>query len=60
MSKKMGRPLSDNPCKNPIGCKITDDELQRLNEYCKKNNTTKADVIKKSIAPIISPQSEGK
>ena len=58
MSKKMGRPLSDNPCRNPIGCKITDEELQRLNEYCKKNNITKADAIKKSIAPIISPQSE--
>ena len=27
MSKKMGRPLSDNPCRNPIGCKITDEEL---------------------------------
>lgn len=60
MSKKMGRPLSDNPCRNPIGCKITDEELQRLNEYCDRNNTSKSEVIKKSIAPIISPQSESK
>lgn len=58
MSKKMGRPLSDNPCRNPIGCKITDEELQRLDTYCKENNTTKSEVIKKSIAPIINPQSE--
>lgn len=58
MSKRMGRPLSDNPCRNPIGCKITDNELHRLNEYCTKNNTTKSEVIKKSIAPIINPQSE--
>lgn len=60
MSKKMGRPLSDNPCRNPIGCKITDEELQRLEYYCKNNNTTKSEVIKKSIAPIINPESESK
>lgn len=60
MSKKMGRPLSDNPCRNPIGCKITDEELQRLNEYCKENSITKSEVIKKSIAPIINPKSESK
>lgn len=58
MSKKMGRPLSDNPCRNPIGCKITDKELLRLDKYCKENNITKSDVIKKSIAPIINPKSE--
>lgn len=58
MSKKMGRPLSDNPCRNPIGCKITDEELQRLDKYCIENNTTKSEVIKKYIAPIINPQSE--
>ena len=58
MSKKMGRPLSDNPCSNPIGCKITDEELQRLDNYCAENNITKSEVIKKSIAPIINPQSE--
>lgn len=60
MSKKMGRPLSDNPCRNPIGCKITDEELQRLDKYCIKNNIIKSEVIKKSIAPIINPQSESK
>ena len=58
MSKKMGRPLSDNPCRNPIGCKITDEELQRLDNYCAENNITKSEVIKKSIAPIINPQSK--
>lgn len=58
MSKKMGRPLSDNPSRNPIGCKITDEELQRLEEYCKRNNITKSEVIKESIAPIIKPESE--
>lgn len=58
MLKKMGRPLSDDPCRNPIGCKITDTELQRLNEYCKKNDMTKSEVIKKSIEPIINPISE--
>lgn len=60
MSKKMGRPLSDNPSRNPIGCKITDEELQRLNNYCTKVNKTKSEVIKESIQPIINPISESK
>lgn len=58
MSAKMGRPISDNPRKNPVGCKITDEEQKRLNDYCKKNNIKKSDVIRAAIKPIINPKSE--
>ena len=58
MSKKMGRPLSDEPRKNVVGCKLTDKELMRLDEYCKINNTSKSEVLKAGIEPIINPTSE--
>lgn len=58
MSAKMGRPLSDNPRKYVVSCKLTEKELQRLDEYCKVNNMSKSEVLKESIKPIISPQSE--
>ena len=58
MSAKMGRPLSDNPRKHVVSCKLTEKELQRLDEYCELNNTSKSEVLKKSIKPIINPESE--
>lgn len=60
MSKKMGRPLSDEPRKHLVGCKLTDKELQRLDEYCKDNSVSKSDVLKSGIQPIINPSSESK
>lgn len=58
MSAKMGRPLSDEPRKNIVGCKLTDKELKLLEEYCTKNSTSKSDVLKLGIKPIINPTSE--
>lgn len=58
MSAKMGRPLSDNPRKHVVSCKLTEQELLRLNVYCEKNNISKSDVLKSSIRHIISPESE--
>lgn len=58
MSAKMGRPLSDNPRKHVVSCKLTSDELKRLDAYCNKNNIQKSKVLKDSIEPIINPSSE--
>lgn len=58
MSAKMGRPLSDNPRKYVVSCKLTENELQRLDEYCEFNNMSKSEVLKESIKPIINPKSE--
>lgn len=55
MSAKMGRPLSDNPRKYVVGCKLTADELERLNAYCIKKKMKKSSVIKSAIEPIINP-----
>lgn len=58
MSKKMGRPPSDEPRKKLIGCKLTEKELRRLEDYCIENNLSKSEVLKTGIEPIINPKSE--
>ena len=60
MSAKIGRPLSDNPRKYVVSCKLTKEELQLLDEYCELNNMSKSEVLKESIKPIINPKSESK
>ena len=58
MSAKMGRPLSDNPRKHVVSCKLTNTELNNLEQYCKINRMSKSDVLKQSIKTIINPDSE--
>lgn len=58
MSTKMGRPPSDEPRKNLIGCKLTDRELRLLEYYCRINNVSKSEVLKSGINSIINPESE--
>lgn len=58
MSAKMGRPLSENPRKYVVSCKLTGKELERLDEYCELNNVSKSEVLKESIKPIINPETE--
>lgn len=58
MSAKMGRPLSDNPRRHVVSCKLTDEELNNLEQYCKMNNISKSNVLKQSIKTIINPDSE--
>ena len=60
MSAKMGRPLSDNPRRHVVSCKLTETELKRLDKYCNLNNMSKSEVLKKSIRTIINPESESK
>lgn len=55
MSKKMERPLSNNPRKYVVSCKLTAEELSNLDCYCEKNNISKSEVLKKSIDSIINP-----
>lgn len=58
MSAKMGRPLSDNPRRYVVSCKLTEKELERLDKYCELNNVSKSEVLKQSIKPIINPETE--
>ncbi len=44
-----GRPKSDNPKKNLIGLKLTEDEAAKLREYASKHDMTITQVLQKGI-----------
>lgn len=54
MKKKIGRPTTEIPKKNIVGCKLTDIELERLEKYCELHEVKKSDVLRNGIKNIIS------
>jgi hypothetical protein len=54
MKKKMGRPISQVPKKNIVGCKLTDIELERLELFCQANDISKSNVLRNGIKNIIN------
>ena len=46
---RTGRPKSDNPKKNYIGLKLTEDEAAKLKEYASKHDMTITQVLQKGI-----------
>ncbi len=58
MKKKMGRPVTEIPKNNVVGCKLTDSELERLEKYCKENNITKSTALRNGIKDIILSDKE--
>jgi NRPS condensation-like uncharacterized protein len=46
---KMGRPKVDNPKKNLIGLKMTDDEVKRLKAYAQAHDKTVSEVIQGAL-----------
>ena len=58
MKKKIGRPVTEIPKKNIIGCKLTDIELERLDNYCELHKMKKSDVLRDGIKNIISNDKE--
>ncbi|MBC8559713.1 ribbon-helix-helix domain-containing protein [Fumia xinanensis] len=51
--KKMGRP-TDNPMPIRVGFRLDPKTLSLLDEYCKKNNIRRSDVIRQAIIQYIS------
>ncbi|MFB5677184.1 CopG family transcriptional regulator [Paenibacillus terreus] len=51
-SKKMGRPLSDNPKSELIRVRADQAILNKLDACAEKLNTTRSDVIRKGIERI--------
>ena len=48
-SHNIGRPKADNAKDVTIRCRITSEMNRKLEEYCKKNGTTKSAVMIKGI-----------
>ena len=46
---RTGRPKSENPKKNVIGLKLTEEETVRLKEYASKHDMTVTQVLQKGI-----------
>ncbi len=49
VSSKMGRPVDGSPKTNDIKVRIDDETLEKLLEYCKEHNITKAEAIRQGI-----------
>ena len=50
---KMGRPKIDNPKTNDIKIRVDDETKKARDEYCKKNNTTRAETIRRSLIQFL-------
>ena len=46
---KTGRPKSENPKKNLIGLKLTEEEAAKLKEYASKHDMTITQVLQKGL-----------
>ena len=54
MIKKIGRPLkNENPLIHDLKIRIDDNMHKKLLDYCKVNQTNKADVIRKAISNFL-------
>lgn len=53
MSPRTGRPKVDNPKTIEVKARIDMETNERLVDYCKKNNTTKTEVVREGIEKVI-------
>lgn len=51
--KKIGRPKSENPKDIEVKVRIESDINKALLEYCKKENITRAEAIRRGIRKIL-------
>ena len=53
MSPRTGRPKTDNPLTVEVKARIDIKTNKKLNDYCKRNNMTRTDVVRKGIEKVI-------
>lgn len=49
----MGRPIIGEPKTNDIKVRVDNSTHQKLLQYCKKNNITKAEAIRKALQLLL-------
>lgn len=52
----MGRPRVDNPNTINLTVRINSELNEKLNNYCKKNNLTKGEVVRQGIMNIVEKE----
>lgn len=50
---KMGRPIVDNPKNKEVKVRLTTEEYNKLEDYCRLNKTTKSQILRKFILGLI-------
>lgn len=53
MSPRTGRPVVGEPKTNDVKVRLDKTTHEKLLQYCKDNNTTKAEVIRKAIIQFL-------
>lgn len=53
MSPRTGRPKVENPLSVDVKVRLDSDTNEKLVEYCKENNVTRAEAIRKGIHLLI-------
>ncbi len=51
-TKKMGRPLSENPKTARIDVRLTKEELEIVDEYCDKKQVSRAQALRNGIKSL--------
>lgn len=54
MSKKMGRPLSDNPRNHKLFIRFTDEENYNLEKCCEITEKSKAELVRDGLKIVTS------
>lgn len=49
MSPRTGRPKAENPKSNDVKVRLDDEMTKRLDAYCEKHKTTRAEAIRRGI-----------
>lgn len=52
-AKKIGRPTTDNPKNYEIRTRVNEKTNKKINDYCKENNITRSDLLRKGIDLVL-------
>lgn len=53
MSPRIGRPVVGEPKTNDVKVRLDNTTHEKLLQYCKDNNTTKAEVVRQAIIQFL-------
>ena len=56
MSPRIGRPKAERPKSKDIKVRVDEETLQKLDDYCKKNSTTRAEAIRIGIYLLLKKE----
>lgn len=56
MTPRTGRPKSDNPKNIEMRARVDQETARRVEEYCKKHNTNRTEVVRKGIELVLGQE----